>query len=923
MPQDRQKELEREVADLRQKVEEQRLRIRRFDEQLRIKEETLRWIFSSRVYRFSQGICKGIDKILLPLQRLRRTKSSPPTSQQQAELCTNGEEHDADDEPLDRPLQRTLPPAASFDVIRLPIIDWDFRFQRPQQLMRELAREGHRTFYVRNRFHEAHSDIEIGEIAEGIAELTLPGPAQLSVYTEQIDDDLLELFFRAFDRLRRSEAIHQAAVIVDLPFWEPLAQELRRRFGWKLIYDCMDEHAGFSTNTKQMLAHEESLLSSSDLVLTTAKVLTERARKHNDSVSVIPNAGEYDHFATGEPHEFYKQLSSSVIGYYGAIADWFDDAMIANAARLRPDWDFVLIGSTGTHDVSSLEGLANVHLLGEKPYDELPRWVHGFDIACIPFKDNELTRATNPVKFFEYMSAGKPVVSTPLCELEPYEGSYYPASDGKSFVEAAERALAESADPQSHSQLLALRRQIGRENTWKARGLALHAAICGLYPKAAIIIISYHNLEILQQCLESVWSNTHYPDFEVIVVDNASGEEVTSWLRSEAKREPRLRVQFNQDNRGFAAANNQGIELASDAEYFILLNNDTIVPQGWLSRLLRYLDNPTIGLVGPVTSWAGNEARIPVPYEDPSGIEDFAYKHCAQHSDEHFDIRVLAMFCVAMRRGLIDAIGLLDERYGVGMFEDDDFSMRVRDAGYRCICAEDCFVHHWGEKSFKKLERPEYYSIFESNKAKFEDKWGEEWRAHVARDWNADSATPAHYAQFTRDLWVWSCPLCNAKHHSLLEEDTKLDCHNCGATPETRAAAVEIARVIKGRPVPMEHALRKQGEEDAAPRLYIEGLSTPQLTAICCSSGEQADAVLLSDHKGQVLQNPELIEKALARMAPKGVFALASPAGDSHQPELLARIAAHQLDIIEKAKPAFLRFGIKEKHAAATLLARG
>jgi GT2 family glycosyltransferase/glycosyltransferase involved in cell wall biosynthesis len=791
MSKDLQDELEKEAAELRAQLRDQQLRIRELDEQLRLKEETLRWIYSSRIYRLSRGLCKALDRVLLPL-RGRRPQAQLPDRLRAAARGSNGE---LEQRPSDVPFERSLPPAQRLDIVRLPIIDWTFRFQRPQQLMREMAREGHRIFYVRNRFQDLSPEIQLESLEERVHGVTLPGPTDLSVYTDRIGNELLGIFVRAFDEMRLCEGIHQAAVIVDLPFWEPLAQELRRRFGWKLVYDCMDEHAGFSTNTDEMLEHEDSLLRSSDLVITTARVLTEKAKEANDSVLVLPNAGEFEHFARAERHEFFDTLSGPVVGYYGAISDWFDDAMIVDAARARPGWNFVLIGSTDAHDVSALEALPNVHLLGEKPYRELPRWLHGFDVACIPFKDNELTRATNPVKFFEYLSSGKPVVSVPLYELEPYEGQFYPAKDGESFVSAVEQALADSSPSEGLESRIECRREIGRQNTWQARGQRLHRALGQLFGKAAILVISYHNLEILQQCLESIWAHTLHPDYEVIVVDNASGEDVTSYLRNEAEREPRLRVQFNSDNRGFAGANNQAIEMAQDADYLILLNNDTIVPEGWLSRLLRYLRNPTIGLVGPVTSWAGNEAKIDVPYKDPSGIAEFAYQYTAKHADEHFDIRVLAMFCVAMRRELIDEIGPLDERYGIGMFEDDDFSMRVRAAGYRTICAEDCFVHHWGEKSFKKLERPEYYAIFEANKAKFEEKWGEEWTPHSYRSWNADEQRPTHYDRFSNDCWIWTCPLCKTPHRSSLAQDQDaLLCSNCGSDAKRRAVKLTEQR---------------------------------------------------------------------------------------------------------------------------------
>ncbi|MDI7274351.1 MAG: glycosyltransferase family 2 protein, partial [Anaerolineae bacterium] len=254
------------------------------------------------------------------------------------------------------------------------------------------------------------------------------------------------------------------------------------------------------------------------------------------------------------------------------------------------------------------------------------------------------------------------------------------------------------------------------------------SALCERIDRAfglvAIIIVSYHGRGLLSQCVEAVLGRTVYPNYEIIIVDNGSGRDVTTYLAELERREPRVRVILNGSNRGFAAANNIGLQQARESQFVVLLNNDTVVPRGWLCRLLRHARRPDVGLVGPVTNWAYNEARIDVGYRGLEEMYDFCRAYTHRHEGEVFDIRSLAMYCVAMRRVVADQVGPLDERFGIGMFEDDDYSRRVRQAGYRVICARDVFVHHYGMASFARMGEAAYRRLFERNKRLYEEKWG-------------------------------------------------------------------------------------------------------------------------------------------------------------------------------------------------------
>jgi len=251
--------------------------------------------------------------------------------------------------------------------------------------------------------------------------------------------------------------------------------------------------------------------------------------------------------------------------------------------------------------------------------------------------------------------------------------------------------------------------------------------------KAGIVIVSYFGLPYLRQCLDSVFQRTSWPDFRVVVVDNGSDAETLDYLRAEAARESRLQVVENGSNLGFAAANNIGLRMLGDCETLVLLNNDTVVPPDWLEKLVRGAAQPDLGLVGPVTNWTGNEARIDTAYRSLAEMEQFARAYTAAHAGQMFDIPILAMYCIAFRREVFEQAGELDEGYKVGMFEDQDYAEAVRKLGLRVVCCEDVFVHHYGMASFSKLDPDEYQRLFNYNRAYFEKKWGHRWSPHIAR----------------------------------------------------------------------------------------------------------------------------------------------------------------------------------------------
>jgi len=250
-------------------------------------------------------------------------------------------------------------------------------------------------------------------------------------------------------------------------------------------------------------------------------------------------------------------------------------------------------------------------------------------------------------------------------------------------------------------------------------------------PLASIVVVSFDGHLLTKLCLTSLLINTKHP-YEVIVVDNSSRDGSQAYLSRVADRHQHVRVEINPKNRGFAAAVNQGVATAN-GQFVVVLNNDTVLGPGWLPTLLRHLDEPTVGLVGAVTNRSGTGAEVPTDYSTYAEFMHAASRRSHDQAGEHFDIDTVAMFCAAIRHADFDEIGPLDEAYGLGLFEDDDYSMRVRARGYRVVCADDVLVHHFGEASFGKLvPTGKHAELFEENRRRFEQRWGS-WVGHARR----------------------------------------------------------------------------------------------------------------------------------------------------------------------------------------------
>ncbi|MFD2328652.1 glycosyltransferase [Cohnella sp. GCM10020058] len=234
----------------------------------------------------------------------------------------------------------------------------------------------------------------------------------------------------------------------------------------------------------------------------------------------------------------------------------------------------------------------------------------------------------------------------------------------------------------------------------------------------SIVIATFNKLAFTQECIDSIRRHTEPGAYELIVVDNRSTDGTQDWLREQED----VRLVQNDDNLGFTAACNQGVAIARGTE-ILLLNNDTVVTPRWLSNMLACLYSADdVGAVGTVTNYCSNYQSIPVDYADMDGMQAFAADYNRSDPTRWEERLRLIGYNMLIRREALDRVGPLDERFSPGNFEDDDLSLRLRQAGYRLLLCKDTFIHHHGSVSFGEA-RERFAALLRTNAAKFEDKW--------------------------------------------------------------------------------------------------------------------------------------------------------------------------------------------------------
>jgi len=280
---------------------------------------------------------------------------------------------------------------------------------------------------------------------------------------------------RRFNRWILSWSIRRAArkvgftnpiLWVILPHYSSLVETNQ---GKGTVYYVVDEYSSLpDVDPERIRQMEKTVLEKADVVFTVSEILTESKGRINKNTYFSPHGVDTDHFGLAARNETVvpdeiARFEKPVIGFFGLIEAWVDLDLIGFLARERPQYNFVMIGRVA-RDTQPVDGLSNVHFLGQRPYDDIPRYLKGFDVGLIPFVVNDVIKNSNPLKLKEYLAGGKPVVSVAIREVDKYDEIVYVARTYEEFLSCVDRALEGDSENQIAGRIAAM-----RSESWPAK----------------------------------------------------------------------------------------------------------------------------------------------------------------------------------------------------------------------------------------------------------------------------------------------------------------------------------------------------------------------------------------------------------------------------------------------------------------------
>jgi len=331
------------------------------------------------------------------------------------------------------------------DIVCLSHLRWKFVFQRPQHLMSRFAREG-RVFYVEEPvFEDTENKLVQAECPRTGVLVVTP---HLNERDRENADSTVQLLLKEF---LRTNAIVNPVLWFYTPMalsWVPPSLDAAA-----VVYDCMDELSMFRGASVNLHAMEQQLLKKADLMFTGGVSLFEAKRDLHRHIYPFPSGVDVTHFRQARTMAASSDALAggrrTRVGFAGVIDERLDTELLAECARLKPEWDWIMIGPVVKIDPEALPRPENIHWLGMRDYKDLPGFFAEWDVAMMPFALNDSTRFISPTKTPEFLAAGLPVVSTAIRDVvRPYGelGLVRIAHSAAEFVQAVEASLAQKSD---------------------------------------------------------------------------------------------------------------------------------------------------------------------------------------------------------------------------------------------------------------------------------------------------------------------------------------------------------------------------------------------------------------------------------------------------------------------------------------------
>jgi glycosyltransferase involved in cell wall biosynthesis len=361
------------------------------------------------------------------------------------------------------------------DIFFLSGNEWELRTQRPQQLAAALVREGCTVHFCAPS--SCPSSVTGWRVTKKMRRLWHARFFSKKMYRlKDIDsphnyEGFTESFKKYVEAARQGR---DALILVQQPVWMVHLRALDGQL--PIFYDCIDDHSDFPNAPKATKSLEKELVECSSGIIYTSNNLSRLNPDYpEEKTLILRNACEYEHFIRKYPFSPdhpgpARPCKPKVIGYHGALGEWFDSDLIAQVALAFPEHTVRLVGASIPAVRERLGGVRNIELVGEVDYKRLPAYVHTFDIGLLPFRIQPLTLGINPVKIYEYLAAGLPVVAVPLPEMAQF-GDLVRTGQGEAFIKAVREEL--TSEPSQGT--FAARQAFARKETWDTRAKALIA----------------------------------------------------------------------------------------------------------------------------------------------------------------------------------------------------------------------------------------------------------------------------------------------------------------------------------------------------------------------------------------------------------------------------------------------------------------